>query len=306
MTMLDARARAAAAAIHESVAEYAPAAPMPVLVRRQTMWQSLQWAAATAAAVVAIAGVALLATPADDDEVTEPTLPETVTTVPDVTPTTVVERDVAPGDVTTTTTAAPAPIVPVAPPTTAADTTPPPLAITSPAPDSHFDTKFVMFTGETEPGATVVAAGKFAATVDGEGRWSIQLVLAPGKNGASFVAADAAGNTASASIVVWYDVPVAEPKEEEPKATVSFTAYKTYGSCSESPPYDVYYGTAEPGTTVEILSPYGSGSVTADADGNWEKKVHFETAPYGEVFQVKVKDHTGAKKVFDFVSYAAG
>lgn len=301
MTTLDDRAHAAAEAIHESVAEYAPAAPMPVLVRRHTMWHSLQWAAATAAAVVAIAGIALLTNPVDDDEVTEPTLP--VTTLP--TPTTIVERDVAPVEPTTTTAA---PAVPAAPTTTAADTTPPPLAITSPAPDTHFDTKFVTFTGETEPGAAVVAAGKFSAVVDGDGRWSIQLVLAPGKNGASFVATDAAGNATSASIVVWYDEPAAEkpPKDEEPKAVVPFTAYKTYGSCNESPPYDVYYGTAAPGTKVEILSPYGSGSVTADANGNWEKKVHFETAPYGEVFSVKVKDHTGARYVFEFVSYAEG
>ena len=46
--------------------------------------------------------------------------------------------------------------------------------------------------------------------------------------------------------------------------------------------------------------------MNADAEGNWEKKVIFATAPYGETFVVTVKDHTGKKKSFEFVSWAEG
>jgi hypothetical protein len=79
-----------------------------------------------------------------------------------------------------------------------------------------------------------------------------------------------------------------------------FTANQTYGSCAESPPYDVYYGTGSPGTLVEIISPYGSGSTMIDAEGNWAVLVEFPSAPAGEPFTVKAKDHTGTKILFSF------
>ncbi len=100
-----------------------------------------------------------------------------------------------------------------------------------------------------------------------------------------------------------------EPPEEEPpppEEGVEFTAFATFGSCELNPPYDVYYGTSDPGTKVTITSEYGSGSVNADAEGNWEKKVIFSAAQYGETFVVTVKDHTGKKKSFEFVSWAEG
>ena len=39
-----------------------------------------------------------------------------------------------------------------------------------------------------------------------------------------------------------------------PADVVGFSAGAAYGSCSEDPPYDVYSGTASPGTTVTISS----------------------------------------------------
>ena len=64
----------------------------------------------------------------------------------------------------------------------------------------------------------------------------------------------------------------------------------------------MYYGTADPGTKVTITSEYGGGTVSANDDGHWEKKVFFPEAPTEVVFLVTVKDHTGQKKKFEFVS----
>ena len=90
------------------------------------------------------------------------------------------------------------------------------------------------------------------------------------------------------------------------KEVAEFAAFSQFGSCSETPPYDVYYGTADPGTKVTITSEYGSGTAYADGEGNWEEQVFFPEAPYGQVFAVTLKDHTGKKKVFEFVSWAGG
>ncbi len=83
---------------------------------------------------------------------------------------------------------------------------------------------------------------------------------------------------------------------EEP-APIAKTANSTYGSCSEDPPYDVYYGTAPAGTNVDIASAYGSGATTADGSGNWSKQVFFAGAPLNEVFTVTV---TVGAEVFTF------
>lgn len=297
MTMLDDRGREAARAIHDSVSGYRPVvAAVPLLARRKAIWQGAQLAAGAVAVAALIAAVALVTDPDDRDVAETTTIPESAvtTTVPSPPTTDAPESLSVPA-----TTVATSPTITV-PPTTIADTTPPPLSIISPEPEAHFETEVVTFRGTTEPGASVVAASKFGVDVDAAGNWSIDLVLAPGKNGASFTATDAAGNQARASIVVWLDVPE-EPKEAPVK---DFTAYATFGSCSETPPYDVYYGTAAPGTIVTISSAYGSGSASADAEGHWEKKVHFESAPYGVMFVVTVADHTGKTQSFEFVSYA--
>ena len=89
-----------------------------------------------------------------------------------------------------------------------ADTTPPALKVTSPADGSTVDERVVTFSGTTERGATV-SSGPYDATVDDDGEWSIQLVLAPGANGAAFTARDDAGNTTNVRVVITYDEPQA-------------------------------------------------------------------------------------------------
>ena len=98
-----------------------------------------------------------------------------------------------------------------------------------------------------------------------------------------------------------------EPKKDQPPPSEwEFTAAATFGSCELDPPYDIYYGTGEPGTKITITSKYGGGTATVDAAGDWEKKVIFAEAPYDEPFPVTVKDKYGSKKKFEFVAYQPG
>lgn len=186
------------------------------------------------------------------------------------------------------------------PTTETADLNPPVLVISSPLDGDRLKETAVTFAGTTEPGA-VVAAGPYQATVAADGSWSIVLMLSEGGNRASFTATDAAGNSAEASIVVYYDPPETKPKL--PPGEWAFTAHATYGECALNPPYDEYYGTAAPGTKILILSDFGSGSTVANAAGEWWVKVEFPTAPYGKVFVVKAKNETTFEKIaFEFVS----
>lgn len=86
------------------------------------------------------------------------------------------------------------------------DTTPPAIQVLSPKDGATLTSRVIEFTGITERGAEVFS-GPFEAEVD-NGDWSINLILAPGANGASFTARDAAGNEATVRIVVTYDAPV--------------------------------------------------------------------------------------------------
>jgi len=249
------------------------------------------------AAVVLLVGLTLvqvdLFSPEQDTSTTSDTFPINTVTTQEVTSTT------APATTTTVATV-PSVLPPDVTSATVADEVPPDLTITYPENGAKVTEGSLRFEGITEPGA-VVAAGPYVADVGEDGHWSIVLLLNPGGNLASFTSTDVAGNVAEASVSVTYDSP-APPKEEPP--AVEFTAHNTWGSCSENPPYDEYYGTAKPGTKVFIVSSYGSGSTTVAGNGEWYVKVFFETAPYGSTFEVKAKDDFGNKVIFEFTSLA--
>ena len=200
-------------------------------------------------------------------------------------------------------------VAPVAPPTTESeDSTAPALTITHPSEGSTVDEKMITFTGMTEPGARVFA-GRYEAEVASSGEWHILLVLSEGANLARFTAEDAAGNEASATVTVNYAPPTpvttTEPKGETPTTAkeelAEFSASATYGSCTETPPFDVYYGTGQPGSTVFVTSEHGSGSVEVGPEGQWQVEVTFTTAPAGVIFPVKVSDEFGRKVTLEFV-----
>ncbi|MFQ5947293.1 MAG: hypothetical protein ACE5KX_00350 [Acidimicrobiia bacterium] len=215
------------------------------------------------------------------------------------------------------------------------DDSPPELFLTIDRPEdgARLGEKVVRFQGSTTLDAQV-NVGKFFADVDAEGHWALILVLRPGKNRVTFTATGADGVSTTASVTVSYDAPdegyggggpdpecddggcEPVPKcddgcEPVPKCDdgcqpppVEFSASQKFGSCAESPPYDVFFGTAAPGTTITISSPYGSGSTTVGTAGKWDRKVIFAGAPYGETFTVTVSDGTGHSKSFSFTSYA--
>ena len=103
-------------------------------------------------------------------------------------------------------------------------------------------------------------------------------------------------------MTVHYDVPetTTTTTTKAPEEEIEFTAYNVYGTCDESPPYDVYWGTAPPGAPIYVESEYGSGSTTANENGDWELKVYFPEAPAEKEFTVKVKDNKGNKFYFGF------
>ena len=233
-----------------------------------------------------------------DSSPTSTTVPPAPTTTP-APPTTVATEPTPPATVAVEPVPV-VPVVPVAPTTTvAAAVEPPPLTITSPEDGATLEKTTVTFAGTTEPGARVFA-GKYEAEVDASGNWQIVLIIGEGSTVARFVATDQAGNESHASVTVYYVSPTTTTTIVE-KEIAEFSAYATFGSCSETPPFDVYYGTGEPGSLVQVTSEFGSGSVEVGEGGNWEVKVFFEEAPPAEVFLVTVSDEFGRKAKFEFI-----
>jgi hypothetical protein len=185
------------------------------------------------------------------------------------------------------------------------------FSITEPTDGDHFERKVVRFGGDVADGVTV-HRGKYTAKVV-DGKWSMELVLAPGRNKVAFEAVDAKGNIHAAAVTVYYDAPKEEeqPKEEEPKEEeeskdVKFTANQKYGSCGEEVPYDVFWGTTKPGATIKASSEYGSGSTVANEKGHWELKVTFPTSPPGKTFNVRITSSAGGSQTFTFTNTGGG
>lgn len=325
------RARQAAAGVKEAVdsadlqlfSAGIPALRTPEPAPSGFRWSD-RWVAAAGAfaAIVIVVGLALLPGRlfAPDGEVaatTQPTVPDSVvlptngTGGTEGTVTTVAE--------TTTTTQADGPT------TVAADTTPPELKVLSPedgatvrGEQSETGRGLLQFLGTTEVGATVIAAGQWEADVAADGSWEIVLGLNSGSNIVDFTAIDAAGNETTVQVTVIYEPPAPttttsttepeqEPDGEGTSGAADFTAAAQFGSCSEIPPFDVYWGTAPAGAKVTISSEYGDGTVYADSTGNWEIRVEFPEAPTGVEFPVTVTHvESGESKVFTFVSLVEG
>ncbi|MGI9666281.1 MAG: hypothetical protein ACR2N2_04150 [Acidimicrobiia bacterium] len=177
------------------------------------------------------------------------------------------------------------------------------FSLTFPKDGSHVTKKVVAFGGEAAEGV-IVHRGKYSAQPK-NGEWVMELVLSPGKNTVGFKAINEAGGIDEAVVTVYYDAPAGdEEKKEKPKS--EFYAKQKYGSCGEEVPYDVFWGKAMPGATITASSPYGGNSVTANAEGHWEMKVTFASAPVGKTFEVGIKASTGEKKGFKFTNTGGG
>lgn len=284
MNALDERGRQAGRGINQAVAAGVSTDRIPGAAGRRVPGTGWSAAAGALAAVGLIFSVSVLRhqeVVADLTEVTPTTAPVILdpTTPPTTEPSTVPV------------------VIPGTEPTLPPDTVAPGIVITFPESGYVSEEKAITFKGITEPGARVTA-GVYEVDVDGEGNWSITLFLDKGTTTAVFKATDAAGNVSQASVSVKYR-PVESTTTTEKK--YGFWVSNTFGVSDRNPPYDVYYGEGAPGSTVTVVSEYGSGSTTVNADGGFEIKVFFETAPKNVEFPVKVKDsHTGEVRVFSF------
>lgn len=180
-----------------------------------------------------------------------------------------------------------------------ADTTPPALHLYHPTKGARVETESVTVKGAAETGAAVWVAGERVA-IDDRGRFAREVGLKPGRNLIVLKAMDAAGNKSFIEVAVYRDAE--EPKPDPVKTVESlFDAKQTYGVCDQTPPYDVFYGTAAPGALVKIKSEFGNGATYAGKDGSWEIKVFFPDAPLGKTFPVKAWSD-GAYEYFEFTA----
>ena len=215
---------------------------------------------------------------ASGDILDEPEPPSTTTTeAPPETSTTTTTTH-APKETTTTTTT-----------TEVRDEEPPRLEITSPDSGAVTNRSHILIKGVTEPGAKV-SIGDQRVEVGEEGHWRIEVKLREGRNEIVVVARDAAGNTSEASIVVVY----------EKKKDVRFTAKQKFEVSMEEKPYEVFWGTAPPGSGIVARSEYGVEDARANDDGKWELKLRLNELPPNTKIKINVSSTTGGEKTFSF------
>ena len=231
---------------------------------------------------VASAVLALAVAPVRGADLATSTTVAVADPVPDDTTTTAAESTtVAPESTTsssttlaeTTTTAAEV----AAAPTVPADTTPPALQVLSPKDGATVTDRVIEFKGVTEGGAEV-SSGPFDAEMDDSGDWSLKLVLAPGANGASFTARDAAGNETTVRMVVTYDPP--ESTTTTTKAPSTTTTKAQSGTTTT---------TKAPSTTTTTKAPSSGYSPQWPADAGGRRDV--------EAWRSDVARHWDADKV---------
>lgn len=157
------------------------------------------------------------------------------------------------------------------------------------------------FFGTGQPGSAVIATSPYGsadAEVFENGEYELKLVLGDAPAGA--VVPVQVTNTASDKT---FSFELKVPAEEA--ASVEFSANAEFVECDSTPPYNVYFGTAQPGSAIVVSSPYGSGEKTVGESGGWELLVEFPTAPIGETFVVSVKSvATGQVKEFPMKAVA--
>lgn len=155
------------------------------------------------------------------------------------------------------------------------------VRITSPADGAQvLEGSTVLVTGEATAGLTVLVNGHGVDWVDGT-HWAVVVPLDAGWN-----AIRAKGYQGETKVAI----DTIEVHRGE-IVVVPFTVTQMYGSCSEDPPYETFFGTATPNGKVWVQSPYGEKTVYADADGHFEVTIHFEGVPSGKTFEVSVKDY---------------
>jgi hypothetical protein len=149
------------------------------------------------------------------------------------------------------------------------DTTPPALQVLSPKNGSTVTKRIVEFTGVTERDATVFS-GPFEADND-NGDWAINLILAPGKNGASFTATDPAGNQTTVRVVVTYDPPTITTTTKATTTTTKATTTTTKATTTTTKAPTTT--TTKPASTSKYSSQWPADSGGIRSVENWRSAV---------------------------------
>ncbi len=159
--------------------------------------------------------------------------------------------------------------------------TPQVVAITSPTDGATvLEASSVLVKGEATPGLAVLVNGMAVDWTDSS-HWKVLIPLNAGWTGITAKGYQGDTKVAIHTIEVHRGEIVVVP----------FTVTQMYGSCSENPPYETFYGTATPNGKVWVQSPYGEKTVHADGAGNFEVTIHFEGVPSGKTFEISVKDY---------------
>lgn len=165
--------------------------------------------------------------------------------------------------------------------------------------------------GRTEPGAQLTVDGA-PVYVNGAGEFEFKhLVSVSGGKKIIFTAKFPNGPTTEVPYYVKGMAPKTEkppttskPKTENPGTTHAWTAIQTYGSSSEAAAFDVFYGTAKPGSSIKIYSNYGYTYTTANSEGVWSVRAEFTTTR-GQTIPVSAKNRTtGQSTEFSFTHTA--
>jgi hypothetical protein len=156
------------------------------------------------------------------------------------------------------------------------------------------------YNGTAQPGSVVTATSPYGTnttTVGENGNWTLRIDMHDVPAGTTFQIK--LTNTASDAIKKFtVETPTAP-------TTVEFTANAALTTSSSTPPFNEYWGTAQPGTVIVISSPYGGAERVAGEAGGWDARIEFPGAPIGETFVVKVKSvATGQVKEFSFTAVA--
>lgn len=149
--------------------------------------------------------------------------------------------------------------------------------------------------GRGTPGSEVRAGSEYGvaeAVVGEKGNW--ELVLEMHEVPAGTTVGIRVTNTKSESVYEFAITKAGAPSYE-------LRAEAAFVECDSTPPFNEYWGTATPGATITINSPYGGKQVTAGELGKWEARVEFPDAPVGTMFEVSItSSKDGGTKVFPF------
>lgn len=163
------------------------------------------------------------------------------------------------------------------------------------------ESPWTKFYGTGIPGTTVWVGSDFGSaetTVESNGAWLVKLHFNDNLPANKEVGVVVEGEGGRVEFGFFWIV--------KKTTEVEFTANQKYGSCGEAVPYDKFFGTAAPGSTIWVESPYGTGTTTAGAEGYWDIRVDFPEALVGEPFTVVVESTDGGYAEFTFVRTGDG